>query len=209
VTTRAIVACILGVIAAFAPRPGSCNTYVRDDLNVLRADTFSAIQRRNADLIARTGACIVVITVVAAGDNPTKFALSTALGFGNHCALGAAILVEQSGASAIRFEDASAGIQSDWSTISQNLGNGIASGDTNGAVLTTVNAIADGIIAHPPPSPAPLVYASPTPAPGVVDIVIGLLSDNWQTAGGRIAIICACVLLLVLFGSAMGFGRAR
>jgi hypothetical protein len=206
---RAAIAGILGVIAALSPRPGACDTYVRDDLNVLRADTFQAIQRRNADLIARTGACIVVITVVAAGDNPGKFALSTALGFGNHCALGAAILVEQSGSTAIRFEDASAGIHSDWSTITQNLGNGIASGDTNGAVLAAVNAIADGIIAHPPPSPPPLVYASPTPEPGAVDVVIGLLSANWQTTGGRIAIICACVLVLVLLASAMGFGRAR
>jgi hypothetical protein len=209
VTIRPAAAAIIGVIAAFAPRPGACDTYVRDDLNVLRADTFSGIQRRNADLIARTGTCIVVITVVAASDNPTKFVLETALGFGNHCALGAAILVEQNGAAAIRFEDASEGFRSDWPTISQNLGNGIASGDTNGAVMTAVNAIADGIIAHPAPSPPPVVYASPTPAPGVVDTVIGLLSANWQSTGGRIAIICACVLLLVLIGSAMGLGRAR
>jgi hypothetical protein len=206
---KAVVAGFLGVIAVFAPRPGACDTYVRDDLNVIRADTFAAIQRRNADLIARTGTCIVVITVVAASDNPTKFVLETALGFGNHCALGAAILVEQNGAAAIRFEDASEGFRSDWPTISQNLGNGIASGDTNGAVMTAVNAIADGIIAHPAPSPPPVVYASPTPAPGVVDTVIGLLSANWQSTGGRIAIICACVLLLVLIGSAMGLGRAR
>jgi hypothetical protein len=209
VTGRAVAATFIAFIAAFAPRPGACDTYVRDDLNVLRADTFSGIQRRNADLIARTGACIVVITVVAAGDNPAKFALDTALGFGNHCALGAAILVEQSGSTAIRFEDASIGIRSDWQTISQNLGYGIASGDTNGAVMTAVNAIADGIIAHPAPSPPPVVYASPTPAPGVVDTVIGLLSANWQSAGGRFAIICACVLVLVLIASAMGFGRAR
>src|SRR5580704_6898528 len=94
---KAVVAGFLGVIAVFAPRPGACDTYVRDALNVIRADTFAAIQRRNADLIARTGACVVVITVVAAGDNPTKFALNTALGFGNHCALAAAILVEQNG----------------------------------------------------------------------------------------------------------------
>lgn len=208
-TIRAVVAGILGVIAALAPQPGACDTYVRDDLNVIRADTFAAIQRRNADLIARTGACIDVITVVAAGDNPTKFALSTALGFGNRCALAAAILVEQSGAIAIRFEDASAGIQSDWSTITQNLGQGIASGDTNGAVLTAVNAIADGIIAHPPPTPPPHASASPTPAPGAVDIVVGLLSDNWQTTGGRIAIICVSVLVLVLLASSLGFGRAR
>jgi uncharacterized membrane protein YgcG len=206
---KAVVAGFLGVIAVFAPRPGACDTYVRDDLNVIRTDTFAAIQRRNADLIARTGACIVVITVVAAGGNPTKFAYDTALAFGNHCALGAAILVEQNGAAAIRFEDASEGFRSDWPTISQNLGNGIASGDTNGAVMTAVNAIADGIIAHPAPSPPPVVYASPTPAPGVVDTVIGLLSANWQSTGGRIAIICACVLLLVLIGSAMGLGRAR
>jgi hypothetical protein len=208
-TIRAVVASVLGVIAAFAPRPGVCDTYVRDDLNVIRADTFAAIQRRNADLIARTGACVDVITVVAAGDNPAKFALSTALGFGNHCALAAAILVEQSGSTAIRFEDASAGMQSDWSSISQNLGKGIESGDTNGALLAAVNAIADGIIAHPPPSPPPLVYASPTPAPGAVDIVVGLLSENWQTTGGRIAIICVCVLVLVLLARAIGFGRAR
>jgi hypothetical protein len=135
--------------------------------------------------------------------------LSTALGFGNHCALAAAILVEQSGSIAIRFEDASAGIQSDWSTITQNLGQGVASGDTNGAVLTAVNAIADGIIAHPPPTPPPAVYASPTPAPGAVDIVVGLLSDNWQTTGGRIAIICLCVLVLALLARAIGFGRPR
>ena len=208
-TMRAVVAGILGVIAILAPRPGACDTYVRDDINVLRADTFAAIQRRNADLIARTGACVVVITVVAAGDNPTKFALNTALGFGNHCALGAVILVEQSGSTAIRFEDASAGFQSDWSAISQNLGAGIASGDTNGAVMTAVNAIADGIIAHPPPSPPPVVAASPTPAPGVVDTLMGMLSANWQTAGGRLAIICICVLVLALLTSAMGLGRAR
>jgi hypothetical protein len=208
-TTRAIVAGIIGVIASLAPRPGLCDTYVRDDLNILRADTFAAIQRRDADLIARTGACVVVITVVAAGDQPAKFALSTALGFGNHCALGAAILIEQSGNCTIRFEDASAGIQGDWSAITQDLGKGIASGDTNGAVLAAVNAIADGIIAHPPPSPPPLVYPSPTPQPGAFDTVLEVLNANWQTAGGRIAIICACILVLVLIASAMGLGRAR
>ncbi|HEY5094439.1 MAG TPA: hypothetical protein VII69_04885, partial [Candidatus Eremiobacteraceae bacterium] len=107
----AFIAGILGVIAVAIPRPGACDTFVRDDLNLLRADTFSAIQRRDADLISRTGACVDVITAEAAGADPGKFALDTALSFGNHCSLGAAILITHDGVT-IRFEDASAGITS-------------------------------------------------------------------------------------------------
>jgi uncharacterized membrane protein YgcG len=206
---RAIIACILGAIAALAPRPGACNTYVRDDLNLLRADTFSAIQRRNADLIARTGACIDVITVAAAGDDPGKYALNTALAFGNNCSLGAAILITQNSGATIRFEDASAGINGSWQAITQALGSGLATGDVNGAVMTAVNSIADGIIAHPPPSPPPVVYASPPPPPGAVDTVLGLLAANWESTGGRVAIIAVCLLAIFLLARVAGLGRAR
>jgi hypothetical protein len=206
---RAVVAGILGVAAAFAPRPALCNTYVRDDLNLLRADTFSAIQRRNADLIARTGACIDVITVVIGGDDLGRYALDSARAFGNHCSLGAAILITQGGGGTIRFEDASAGFQSSWQTITQALGDGIGGGDINGAVMTAVNAIADGIIDHPPPSQLPVVSAIPSPPPSIGDAIIGFLSASWQTAGGRIGIICVSILALALLARSIGFGRAR
>jgi hypothetical protein len=206
---RAVIAVILGVVATLAPRPGACDTYIRDDLNLLRADTFSGIQRRNADLIARTGACIDVITAVTAGDNPVKYALDTALGFGNHCSIGAVILITQNGSTTIRFEDASAGIQSQWQSISQDFANGMAAGDANTAVMNVVNEIADGIIGHPAPSPPPVVYASPPPPQNIVETIGGLFLTNWQTSGGRIAIFAVGILALVLLVRAAGFGRAR
>jgi uncharacterized membrane protein YgcG len=205
---RAIIASILGVAAAVAPRPAACNTYVRDDLNLLRADTFAGIQRRNEDLIARTGACVDVITVAAAGNDAGKFALNTALAFGNHCSLGAAILITQTGTT-IRFEDASAGINGSWQAISDNFGKGMATGDVNAAVMTTVNSIADGIIAHPPPPPPPRVYASPPPGVSALDTIFGVVAANWQSIGGRLAIIAACVLVIILGARAAGFGRSR
>jgi hypothetical protein len=181
---------------------------VRDDLNLLRADTFAAIQRRNDDLIARTGACVDVITVAAAGNDAAKFALNTALGFGNRCSLAAAILITQTGTT-IRFEDASAGISGSWQAISDSFGKGMESHDVNGAVMTAVNSIADGIIAHPPPSPPPPVYASPPPGVSALDTVFGIVAANWQTLGGRLAIIAACVLAIILGVRALGAGRSR
>lgn len=206
---RAVIAGILGVFAAAAaaPLPGACNTYVRDDLNLLRADTFAGVQRRNADLISRTGACIDVITVVSAGPDLGKYAYNTAMAFGNNCSLGAVILITQSAGDMIRFEDASAGIRNDWQSISQDFGNGMARGDTSGAVMTTVNAIADGIIAHPAPSPPPTVYASPPPAPSVGDAISEFFATSWASTGGRIAIICVWVLAIILLARAMGLGR--
>lgn len=205
---RSLIAGALAVAAIAAPRPGACDTFVRDDLNLLRADTFSAIQRRNADLIARTGACVVVITSAAAGADQGKFALNTALSFGNHCSLGAAILITHEGET-IRFEDASAGISSNAEAITQALGNDIAGGDVNTAVMNAVNTIADGIIAHPAPTPPPIVYASPTPAPGPIDTAFALVAANWETTGGKVAMICVCLLALVLVARLAGFGRAR
>lgn len=206
---RAVIAAVLGAVAMLAPRPGACDTYVRDDLNLLRADTFSGIQRRNADLIARTGACIDVITTVTAGDNPGKYAVDTALGFGNHCSIGAVILILQNGNTMIRFEDASAGINSQWQSISQDLGKGMEGGDTNGAVMNVVNEIADGIISHPAPSPPPVVYATPPPQQNIVESIGALFLTNWQTTGGRIAIFAVGILALVLLVRSAGFGRAR
>jgi len=205
----AVIAGFLGALAVFAPRPGACDTYIRDDLNVLRADTFSGIQRRNADLIARTGACIDVITAVTAGDNPVKYALDTAQGFGNHCSLGAVILIMQNGSSFIRFEDASAGIKNRWQSISQDLGKGMEGGDVNSAVMNAVNEIADGIIANPAPSPPPVAYATPPPPQNIVETIGGLIEANWQTTGGRIAIFAVGILLLVLLVRSAGFGRGR
>jgi uncharacterized membrane protein YgcG len=209
VIRRVLVAAILGLLAAAAPLPGACNTYIRDDLNVLRADTTTAIQRRNADLIARTGACVDVLTLAAepAGDNG-KYALDTALAFGNQCSLGAVIVVTQTGAN-IRFEDASAGIKSSWQSITDDLGKGIESGDTSLAVMNTVNAIADGIIANPAPTAPPIAYASPAPSPGVADAITGLIAANWQSGGGRIAIIAACLLALFFLVKSLGLGRER
>jgi uncharacterized membrane protein YgcG len=206
---RVLIVGILAAVAALAPRPGACDTYVRDDLNLLRADTFSGIQRRNADLIARTGACIDVITTVTAGDNPGKYAVDTALGFGNHCSIGAVILIMQNGNTMIRFEDASAGINSQWQSISQDLGKGMEAGDTSGAVMNVVNEIADGIISHPAPSPPPVVYATPPPPPNIVESIGGLILTNWQTSGGRIAIFAIGILALVLLVRSAGFGRSR
>ena|GEM_PF-4691160 len=205
---RALIAGLLAVIAAAAPRPGACDTFVRDDLNLLRADTFSAIQRRNADLIARTGACVDVITSAAAGADPGKFALDTALAFGNHCSLGAAILITHEGET-IRFEDASAGISRSAQAITQALGTDMAGGDVNTAVMNAVNTIADGIIAHPKPTPPPIVYASPAPAPGPIDTAFALVAANWETTWGRVAMICVSLLALVLVARLAGFGRAR
>ena len=206
---RALIAAIFGVLAALVPRPGACDTYVRDDLNLLRADTFSGIQRRNADLIARTGACIDVITAVTAGDNPVKYALDTALGFGNHCSIGAVILITQNGSTTIRFEDASVGIKSRWQSISQDLGKGMEAGDVNAAVMSVVNEIADGITANPPPSPAPVVSATPQPPPSTIETIGGLFLSNWQTGGGRIAIFAVGILALVLLVRSAGLGRGR
>lgn len=205
---RAFVAGLLGLFAAAIPRPGACDTYVRDDLNLLRADTFSAIQRRNADLISRTGACIDVITAAAASADPGKFALNTALSFGNHCSLGAAILITHDGAT-IRFEDASAGIDSSAQAITQALGTDMAAGDINTAVMNAVNTIADGIIAHPAKTPPPVVYANPTPAPGPIETAFAIVSANWETTGGRVAMILVCLLALVLVARLAGIGRAR
>ena len=206
---RTIAAGILCALAIAAPTPGTCNTYVRDDLNVLRADTFAAIQRRNTDLIARTGACIDVITTTAAPANDGgKYALDSALALGNRCSLGAVIMISQTGGISIRFEDASAGIHDEWQSITDDFGKGMQSGDTNAAVMTTVNAIADGIIAHPAQTRPP-AYASPPPQPTAFDTISGLITANWQSGGGRIAIVCVCLLTLVLLARAMGVGRSR
>jgi uncharacterized membrane protein YgcG len=204
---RAFVATICCVVAVAAPRPAACDTFVRDDLNLLRADTIAQIQTRNADLIARTGACVDVITAAAAGDNPDSYALTSALALGNHCNLGASILLLPASVD-IRFEDASGGMQGNSSAITQALGNGIAAGDVNAAVMTAVNAIADGIIAHPP-SPRPVMNEIVPPAVSVGDGVVGVAAANWQTTEGRIALIAVGLLLLFLIARLFGLGRTH
>ncbi|HEY5095479.1 MAG TPA: hypothetical protein VII69_10210, partial [Candidatus Eremiobacteraceae bacterium] len=79
----------------------------------------------------------------------------------------------------------------------------------NTAVMNAVNTIADGIIAHPAPTPPPIVNAIPTPEPGPIETAMALIAANWETTGGRVAMICVCLLALVLVARLAGFGRSR